>query len=233
MGNSRFAARCLLVACGCLPVLAAAGDAFADHRTDDRVAVNVETRPDPAATGRPAEPAAARTEVHAGRVHVVHQPGVLTAVRIGDDVSVTVRPGCGCTAGPTTTPPATPPHRPPATEPTVPPTREPASPAPPAGAASGQAAGPPPGTRPPPAAPVRRPYAPAAVDAWPEPPGTAAPIDEPPSIRRPLRTTAVPPEDEASPPGFTDGIAPVLVVSIIPAALAALLPNPARRGVRT
>lgn len=229
MGNSRFVARCLLVACGCLPVLAAAGDAFAD----ERIAVNVETRPDPAATGRPAGPAGPRTEVHAGRVHVVYQPGVLTAVRIGDDVSVTVRPGCGCSAGPTTTPPATPSPRPPATEPAVPPTRKPASPAAPAGTAPGQAAGPPSGTPPPPAAPMRRPYAPAAVDALPEAPGTTAPVVEPPSTRRPLRTTTVPPDDEASPPGFTDGITPVLVVSIIPAALAALLPSPARRGVRT
>ncbi|WP_406297270.1 hypothetical protein OG948_16300 [Embleya sp. NBC_00888] len=229
MGNSRFAARCLLVVCGCLPVLAAAGDAFADERT----AVNVEARPDPAATGRPAGPVGSRTQVHTGRVHVVYQPGVLTAVRIGDDVSVTVRPGCGCPAGPGTTPPATPSHRPPATEPAVPPTGKPASPAPPAIAATGQAAGPSSGTRPPPAAPMRRPYASAAVDALPEAPGTTAPVAEPPATRRPLRTTTVPPEDEASPPGFTDGITPVLVVSILPAALAALLPNPARRGVRT
>ncbi|MFJ8742603.1 hypothetical protein ACIRL2_24815 [Embleya sp. NPDC127516] len=224
MGNSRFAARCLLVACGCLPVLAAAGDAFAD----ERITVNVQTRPDPAATGRPSGPVSPRTEVHAGRVHVVYQPGVLTAVRIGDDVSVTVRPGCGCSARPTTTPSATSSHRPPATEPALPPTRKPASPAPPA--TTGQA---PSGTRPPPAAPMRRPYASSAVDALPEPPGITAPVAEPPSTRRPLRTTTVPPEDEASPPGFTDGITPVLVVSIIPAALAALLPSPARRGVRT
>ncbi|MYS81352.1 hypothetical protein [Embleya scabrispora] len=50
---------------------------------------------------------------------------------------------------------------------------------------------------------------------------------------RPLRIAAAPPDDDPSSPGFADGIGPALIVSILPAALAALLPHPGRRGVRS
>ncbi|MEU0939968.1 hypothetical protein [Embleya sp. NPDC005971] len=191
-----------------LPVLGACGEAFAD----ERITVTVETGP--------AGPVGPRTEVDTGRVHVVHHPGVLTSVRIGDHVAVTVRPGCGCSPGAPPTPPAARPPRPrpPAPTPPVTKTTEPAAVAPPA-------------PRPPRAA-AARPYTFAVLDALPAPPRAPASAAERPPAPRPLRIAGAPPEDDAAHPGFADGIGPALIVSILPAALAALLPHPARRGVR-
>ncbi|WP_439680716.1 hypothetical protein [Embleya sp. MST-111070] len=215
MGNPRCAARYLLVVCVCVPVLVASGAAF-EASADDAVAVTVSAadRP-PDGTG----PGTTRTEVHAGRVHVVHQPGVVTSVRIGDDIAVTVRPGCP--SRPATPPPTSRPSRPPSAHP--PSTeRAPAAPirtgAPPPAAPAGANA------------PAR---APVEAAPTPEPPNTRAPSAEPPPASRPARLAAAPPDDDdAAPSGFADGFAQALVVSILPAALAALLPGPSRRGAR-
>ncbi|WP_143658227.1 hypothetical protein [Embleya scabrispora] len=218
MGNPRCAARCLLVVCVCLPVLVASGAAF-EASADDAVAVIVP------ADGRPPDgnrPGAARTEVHAGRVHVVYQPGVVTSVRIGDDVAVTVRPGCRCPSRPATPPPASRPSRPPSSHP--PSTeRAPAAPI--------RTGGPPPAAPAGVNAPART-HAPVEAIPTPEPPNTRAPSAEPPPASRPSRPAAAPPDDAAAGSGFADGFAPALIVSILPAALAALLPGPSRRGVR-
>ncbi|MET7299311.1 hypothetical protein [Embleya sp. NPDC005575] len=219
MGNSRrsvrCAARCLLVAaCVGLPAVAGCADAFAD----ERVTVTVQTG------SGPTPPVGPRTEVDVGRVHVVYQPGVLTFVRLGDDVAVIVRPGCGC---PTWSPPPT------ATRPPSPPRPRPPAPAPAVTKATERAPVAPPPTRPPPAVPAR-PYLPVVLDSLPKPPSVPPSEIERPPAPRPLRIVAAPPDDDdPSSPGFADGIGPALIVSILPAALAALLPHPGRRGVRS
>ncbi|MGW9212400.1 hypothetical protein ACWGR4_36230 [Embleya sp. NPDC055664] len=216
MGNPRCAARCLVVVCACLPFLAAGGAAFGAS-AGDAVAVTV------SADDRPPDgtaPGTTRTEVHAGRVHVVYQPGVVTSVRIGDDVAVTVRPGCGCPSRPATPPPSSRPSRPPSAHP--PSTeRAPAAPI--------RTGAPPPAT---PAGANAPAEAPIGAAPTPEPPNTRAPAAEPPPASRPSRRAAAPPDDNATPSGFADGFTPALVVSILPAALAALLPGLSRRGVR-
>ncbi|MFI6587291.1 hypothetical protein [Embleya sp. NPDC050493] len=222
---ARRAARCLLVACVGLPAVAGCGEAFAD----ERITVTVETGPGPA------EPTGPRTEVHTGRVHVVYHPGVVTSVRLGDDVAVTVRPGCGC---PTEPPPPTA-TRPPPPPPPPPSRPRPSAPAPTVTKATERAPVAPTPTRPPPAAPAR-PYIPVVlirpvvpVVPLPRPPSPPASVAERPPTPRPVRIAAAPPDDDPSPPGFADGIGPALIVSILPAALAALLPHPGRRGARS
>ena len=213
MGKTRFVARCLLVACACLPALMFCGDAFGE----DRITVNVDT-------GRPAATDVPRMEVRAGRVHVVYTPGVAGTVRVGDEVSVTVRGGCPCPAKPPTRPTATRPPRPKATKPppssrpAVRPTARPARARP---------------TPTPTLAPARPSRAPAAVAPRPVPRGVPVAEPEPPAATASFRVVAAPPEDDPPESGFANWIAPALVVSIVPAALAALTPGAGRRGVRT
>jgi len=198
------------------------GDAFGA----DRITVTVDTG-EALGAGATAVP---RTEVRAGRVHVVSAPGIAT-VEVGDDVSVTVRGGCRCPAKPTPGPGVSRPPRPPVAEPARPPSSRPPATRPTARPA--RALPTPTRTTPTRTPAPPRPTAPAAAVIRPAPRGVPIAEPEPPPPTQSLRVVAAPPEEDPADSGFANWIAPALVVSIVPAALAALTPGAGRRGVRT